>query len=79
MSHFVENMDITDACQKGWEVQKQLEIAAHLPANKDQLRTAIADRIVVLHAAGNNRATTLALFVSEATGADVKIAVDALS
>lgn len=78
MSYFATTLTLTEASLKGWEVTQHLARKAHAPANLKEMQKAIADRCVVLHAAGNSQATTIGIFETEATPAAVEAAISAL-
>jgi len=78
MSDFATNLTLTELSLKGWENAQLLKRKAHRPANLTGLQDRLADRAVVVHAAGNSRAITAAIFEAEATPAAVEAAITAL-
>lgn len=60
----VEGLDLADACDKLWNITKQLLIAGARPANKNDFQDEVADRIVVLEPTNNSRSITIALAVT---------------
>ena len=72
-------LTLTEASKIGWELTQILKRKAHAPANVKEMQKAVADRCVVLHATGNNQATTIGIFETEATPADVETAISALA
>jgi hypothetical protein len=78
MSQTFTTLTLSEASQKGWELTQILARKAHLPANVKEMQNAVADRCVVLHAAGNSRAITIGIFEANSTPAAVEAAITAL-
>lgn len=75
---FSTPLTLTEVSQIGWDLSQVLARKQHNPAQLAATLDEVADRAVVLHAAGNSRAITLAIFAAQATPAAVEAAITAL-
>lgn len=78
MSRTFEVLTLTEASLKGWEVTQLLARKGSNPAQLKEQQKAIADRCVVLHAAGNSQAISIGIFEANTTPAAVEAAITAL-
>ena len=58
---FTTNLTLTEVSLKGWENAQLLKQNGHHPAQLTGLQDQLADRAVVLHAAGNSRVITASI------------------
>ncbi len=75
---FASVLTLTEVSQKGFENAQLLKHNGYRPAQLAGLQDQFADRAVVLHAAGNSRAITAAIFESAVSAADVEAQINAL-
>ncbi len=78
MSDTISTMTLTEISLAGFQNAQYLRRNQHRPANLTGLQDRMADRAVVLHAAGNSRAITAAIFESAVSAADVESQINAL-
>lgn len=75
---FATVLTLPEVSKVGFEQAQILKRKQHQPAQLTGLLDQLADRAVVLHAAGNSRAISLNIFKTSATPAAVQAAIDAL-
>ena len=76
---FATVLTLSEVSLKGVENAALLRQNGHRPAQLTGLQDQFADRAVVLRAAGNSRAISIAIFESAATAAAAEAAINALS
>ena len=76
---FATVLTLSEVSLKGIENAALLRQNGHRPAQLTGLQDQLADRAVVLHAAGNSRAITAAIFEAATDAADAEAQINALS
>lgn len=76
---FPNQLTLEEAVQTGFNLSRVLDRKQHRPASLTVQLDIVADHIVTLHSAGNDRATTLSLLDSSATAEATQTAIEALT